>query len=400
MLCVGSGCGSKSSPSFSPEMLTPPVTPGSGQPRLQVDSEGTMWLSWLAPLGGEDQYALRYTRRTDTRWTDPATVATGTDWFVNWADLPSVHPLPDGRIAAHYLESNGERALAYAVRITQTTGDGTWHPPVTPHRDATPTEHGFVSLLPWENHQLLTVWLDGRKMSDDGHGQGEMTLRGAVLDSTGTVTHRAVLDSRTCECCATSAVRIGAEALVAYRDRSTEEIRDIHLVRFDGEQWSDPMPLHDDGWKIEGCPVNGPVLAAQDGRVVAAWFTAANGKPRVKTAFSDNGGHQFTEPVIVADGQTKGRVDAVLLDDGTAIVSWLGEQEDRGVIQVRAVSPDGPTSPPKTIGTVPSASRSVGFPQLVRRKEQLYGAWVGPDSADASTVRVVRTPISAVHSGS
>ncbi len=402
LFCTGLGCGSDGSaptPPSSANTLAPPVGSGSGQPRLQIGPNNAVWLSWVAPRG-ENRHALRYTRHTDTAWTEPRTVATGTDWFVNWADLPSVRPLPDGRVAAHYLESNGKRALAYAVRITQTRSDGSWRKAITPHTDGTPTEHGFVSLLPWENHQLLAVWLDGRKMAGPGHGQGEMTLRGAVLDSTGTVNQRAVIDGRTCECCATSAVQTGDEALVAYRDRSDAEVRDIQLVRFDGEQWSKPMLLHEDGWKIEGCPVNGPALAAQDDRVVAAWFTAADGRPRVKAAFSNDGGHRFTAPVVVAEGQTKGRVDVVMLNEDAAVVSWLGERDDHGVIQTRAVRSDSTMSAPMTIGTVPSAARSVGFPQLERSGSHLYAAWVTPDSTDTSTVQVVRTPISAVRSGS
>ena len=397
---VGVGCTpDPSSPAPSTERLGTPAAPESGQPRLYADGDGTVWLSWVGPLG-DGRHALRYATLEDTAWSAPTTVATGDDWFVNWADLPSVRPLPDGRAAAHYLESNGASALAYAVRITQTTGDGAWGPPVTPHTDGTPTEHGFVSLLPWARHRLLAVWLDGRKMSGDGHGQGEMTLRAAVFDSTGAAGHRAVLDDRTCECCATSAVRVGTEALVAYRDRSADEVRDIHLVRFDGETWSAPTRLHDDGWQIEGCPVNGPALAARGERVVAAWFTAAGGVPRVKAAFSDDGGHRFTEPVVVAEGRTKGRVDAALLDGGGAVVSWLGEQDDRGAVRLRAVAPDSTMAPPTTIASVPSTARRVGFPKVVRSGDRLYAAWVGADTTGTSGVRTARRPLPTLRPGS
>jgi len=387
LLGAGLGC-SADAPSSSENTLSSPAGPGSGQPRLYADAEGAVWLSWVAPIDG-DRHALRYATLRDTGWTAPATVATGADWFVNWADLPSVRPLPDGRIAAHYLESNGQRGLAYAVRLAQSTGRGTWHPPVTPHDDGTPTEHGFVSMLPWPDDRLLAVWLDGREMREDG----EMTLRGAVLDSTGTVERRDRIDGRTCECCATSAVRIGGEALVAYRDRSADEVRNIRLVRFDGTDWTEPTLLHDDGWQIEGCPVNGPALAARGERVVAAWFTAADGVPRVRAAFSDDGGRHFADPVVVAEGSTQGRVDAVLRDDGSAVVSWLGERDDRGAVRMRAVAVDSAMTPVTTIADLPSTARRVGFPKLVRKGHRLYAAWVGPDSTGASGVQMARLPL-------
>jgi len=389
LFTVGCGSDEASSPPVG-ERVDPPVAPGSGQPRLYTAPNGTVWMSWLDPVS-DSTHALRYATLTDTSWSAPVTVATGTDWFVNWADLPSVRPLPGGRAAAHVLESNGSGSLAYAVRVTQRTRDGTWQDAVTPHADGTPTEHGFVSLVPWPDDRLLTIWLDGRNMTGDGHGQGDMTLRSAVLDASGTVTQRHRVDGRTCECCATSAVRVGDEALLAYRDRSNGEVRDISVARFDGEQWSDPTRLHTDDWNIEGCPVNGPALASEGEAVVAAWFTAAGGTPRVKAALSTDGGRHFTDPVVVAEGNTQGRVDAVLLDDGTAVVSWLGTRGDRGQVQVRAVRADRSLSPVSTLAALPSASRHVGFPKLAQSGNHLYGVWVGRDNpSHPSEVQMAR----------
>jgi len=392
-LLVLTGCQPKDASSVSPEQLDLPASPESGQPHLYAGDDGRVWLSWVEPTGEEGQHALRYSTLDDTSWTEPQTAARGSDWFVNWADVPSLRPLPDGRLAAHYLQSNGPSALAYAVHITQTNGSGTWQPSVTPHDDGTETEHGFVSLLPWAEHRLLAVWLDGRKMAgQDGH-QGEMTLRGAVLDSTGTVEHRALLDGRTCECCPTSAVRVGDEALVAYRDRSENEIRNIRLVRFDGQSWSEPTLLHDDGWQIAGCPVNGPALVADRDRVAAAWYTAPDGRPRVKVAFSDDGGEQFTDPVVVAEETPTGRVDVVLLENGDAVVSWIGKSEASAALLLRRVQPDGAAGSPVPVASLPSAARGVGMPRLVRSDQHFYAAWTSPEEEG---VQVGRLPVDAL----
>lgn len=375
--------------------LDVPVAAGSAQPRLFTDDEGTIWLSWVEPVG-DGEHALKYSTLLGGSWNEPTTVASGPDWFVNWADVPSVRPLPSGRIAAHYLESNGESGLAYAVRVAQTDSDGTWQPAVTPHDDGTETEHGFVSLLPWPDDRVLAVWLDGRKMTGGSGHQGEMTLRGGVLDGSGGVEHEAQIDGRTCECCNTSAVRVGDEALVAYRDRTEKEIRNIKLARFDGTSWSEPTLLHADGWQISGCPVNGPALAADGERVVAAWFTMADGAPRVNATFSNDGGQSFGDPIQVAGGKTKGRVDVVLLDDGSAIVSWL-DAKDGGLVRARSVSADSVLGSPVTLGSPPSASRSVGFPEIVHRGDELLATWVGSaDNSDASQVRVVRASVESV----
>lgn len=391
------GCGEngQTSPSAQSDTLQSPAALGSGQPRLYTSSDGTVWMSWLEP-SGDDVHALRYATLADTGWTEPKTVAVGGDWFVNWADLPAVRPLPDGRIVAHYLESNGPSALAYAVRIMQTTREGgPWQEPITPHTDRSATEHGFVSLLPWTNDRVLATWLDGRKMDTEGGGPGggEMTLRSAEIDSTGEVQRRAVVDERTCECCATSTVRVGGEALLAYRNRSAGEIRDIQVARYDGEAWSEPTLLHADGWDIEGCPVNGPALASENGRVVATWFTAAGGVPRVRGAFSTDGGRHFGEPIVVAEGSNRGRVDVVLLENGAAVVSWLGTGND-GTVRARLVRPDGTLADPVTVADLSSADRSAGFPKMVHRQDTLYFAWVAESrSSGRSRVQNARVGV-------
>jgi hypothetical protein len=184
------------------------------------------------------------------------------------------------------------------------------------------------------------------------------------------------------------AVRTGTEALVAYRDRSQNEIRNIRVVRFDGESWSEPTLLHDDGWKIAGCPVNGSALAAEGDRVAAAWYTAPGGTPRVKVAFSGDSGRQFSEPVVVAKGMPEGRVDIVLLDDDTAAVSWLGQSEDGASLRVQAVQPEDSGGRSATIATLGAASRGVGMPRLVRHRSFLYAAWTNPEGGGVQAARL------------
>lgn len=390
-LLVLPGCQPEGASSAFPTRLEVPASSTSGQPHLSAEDDGTVWVSWIERME-TGQHALRYATRTDTSWSEPRTVAHGGDWFVNWADVPSLRPLPNDRLAAHYLRSNGSSSLAYQVRITQTTASGTWRPAVTPHDDETETEHGFVSLLPWPENKLLAVWLDGREMAGQEGHQGEMTLRGAVLDSAGTVEDRAMLDERTCECCPTSAVRVGDEALVAYRDRSKNEIRNIRLTRFDGRSWSAPTRLHDDDWQIAGCPVNGPALAARGHRVAAAWYTAPDGRTRVNVAFSDDGGREFSAPVVVAEGTPTGRVDVVLLESGAAVVSWMGQSDDTAALLLRSVRPDGTLGSPVTMTKLASASRGVGMPRLVRSEGHLYAAWTRPEKGG---VQMGRLPVDA-----
>ena len=70
-----------------------PASPGSAEPQLTVSEKGVL-LSWIERTG--TYAALKFAERTATGWTTPRQVAGGTDWFVNWADVPSVIRLADG----------------------------------------------------------------------------------------------------------------------------------------------------------------------------------------------------------------------------------------------------------------------------------------------------------------
>jgi len=57
--------------------------------------------------------------------------------------------------------------------------------------------------------------------------------------------------------------------------------------------WANPVATGAEGWEIEGCPVNGPAIAAAGDRVAVAWFTAAGDTPRVRFASSTDGAASF-----------------------------------------------------------------------------------------------------------
>jgi hypothetical protein len=163
---------------------------------------------------------------------------------------------------------------------------------------------------------------------------------------------------------------------VVYRDRSDEEIRDISVVKFKGGKWTVPKRVHNDGWKINGCPVNGPAVAASGKRVAVAWFTGAANQQHVRLAFSNDAGETFGEAIKVDGGQPIGRVDVLLLSDGSAMVCWLEKIEGGGEVRARRVAPDGKLGDAVTVAPSGTA-RSSGFPQMVQSGNRLIFAWTG-----------------------
>lgn len=376
-----------------------PATGDGREPELTATPDGRIILSWVERVG-DKRYALRMATKDDAGWSEARTVAEGENWFVNWADFPSVISLDDGSLAAHWLVKSGTATYAYNVNIAFSRDAGkTWSKPLVPHLDNTQTEHGFVSLVPLSGGRLGAVWLDGRNMKDmkDDHDEGKplpvsMTLRYAAIDASGKISDDAQLDERVCECCQTSAAVTADGVLAVYRDRSQNEVRDIYSVRQAGNDWSTPQAVHADNWEINGCPVNGPSVSAEGQSVAVGWFTGTGGTPHVKVAFSTDGGATFAAPIQVDDGETQGRVDVLLLPDKSALVCWLAGTPEGGEIKVRRVQANGLLGPPAIIAKT-DISRSSGFPRMTRLGDQVHFAWT--EFGTPSRIRMATADISA-----
>jgi hypothetical protein len=367
-----------------------PAAPGSAEPNLAVARDDKVYLSWLEPA--DSAHALRFAVLDGRRWSEPRTIRIGHDFFVNWADFPSIEVLDGGRLAAHWLQRNGTGTYAYGVRLSQSSDGGrTWSAPITPHRDDSPTEHGFVAM--WrENKGLGLAWLDGRKFDQEGHhASNEMMLLSTTVGADGRLASEARLDERTCDCCQNSAAMTADGPIVAYRDRSPDEIRDIYVTRRVGGRWTPGAPVHADHWRIEACPVNGPAVDASGRRVVVGWFTAAGDSARVKMAFSDDAGATFRAPIRVDGGSPAGRVDVALLTDGGALVTWIERTGgDTAAVRARRIGPDGAAGAPITIAHS-STARASGFPRLAVAGSDVVFAWTVPGRP--SSIRVARVPI-------
>lgn len=373
------------------EALPSPAGPASGEPFVS-EADGRVYLSWLQAASG-DGHELRFARFDGEAWSDPKTIARSDRFFVNWADFPSLTPGPDGTLWAHWLERGAEGGYDYGIRIVRSEDGGeTWSEPMTPHEDDSATEHGFVSALAFEDG-VGFVWLDGREYAAGIEGSvppQEMTLRYRFVGTDGAVASERLIDGRVCDCCQTAAAMTDAGPVAVYRNRSDAEVRDVYVSRLRDGAWTEGVPVHEDGWTIAGCPVNGPQVVARGMDVAVAWFTAVGDAPRVKVAFSHDGGAAFGEPTVVDGGNPEGRVDLIMREDRSVLVSWLertgGENAE---VRLRRVAPDGTMSGSLAlVGS--SAGRASGFPRLVARGPgEALLAWTDLDG-DAPRVRVTR----------
>lgn len=360
-----------------PRDLPTPSAAGSGMYSLFSAPDGTAYLSWLEPQADKVQ-ALKFSVLQRGVWSAAREVARSDNWFVNWADHPTVVPIGHGRLAAHWLANNGSRegSYGYGFRIALSNDLGaTWKEVYAGGTDNKTGYSGFVSLLP-QSDGFTAIYLGPpAQPSSDSEGDHTMTLSTIRFTLDGQVTAESVADANTCSCCSTSIVQTARGPLAAYRDRADGEIRDIAVVRHDGARWSTPKTVHQDGWRINACPTNGPALAAAGSRVAMSWFTAAGETPRVKTAFSSDAGDSFSTPVVIDAGRPVGWPATVLLEDGSAVVSWLESLgTGKGEIRLRRVWANGTVGQPVVVASA-SSGRSTGIPHMVRTGDSLVVAW-------------------------
>ncbi len=375
-----------------------PAGPGSAQPDLVRAPDGRLLLSWLESVPGR-RTRLQYAEFLATgRWFGPKTVAIGNSFVVNWADTPHMLALPDGTLWLQWLQKAGA-GHAYHVALSSSRNDGlNWSAPLRPHTDDSATEHGFAALWPQGNDRLGIAWLDGRNMAaaeagHAGHDTGAMTLRSAVFDAAMDTEGETEIDAKACECCQTDAAVTSKGALLVYRDRSDDEIRDIHATRFDGKAWTPAKPVFADNWKMPACPVNGPAVAAQGANAVVAWYTAAGDTPAVKLARSTDAGDSFAAPVLLDSGEAvQGRVD-VALDDSGVWALWLREDGNGQSLMLARYAPDLSKQLEKVeVAKLQGRGRGTGFPQLALRDGRAFVIWTDIAEGAAALHGAIYTP--------
>jgi len=368
--------------SIAVEPIASPSGANSSAPQLTVEGDRAI-LSWIERSG--KQSALKFAERTATGWSEARTVVSSDHLMVNSADVPSVRAMPDGTLAAHWMEENGPDPEAYDLRLAWSADGRAWSAPVAPNRDKTISQHGFASLFPTAGGGLGLVWLDGRTT----HGEeGDMQLRAAMYDGAHKQLSDTMIDARVCECCPTAVALAADGPVAAYRNRSAGEIRDIHVTRLAAGRWTMPVPVHRDNFKIEGCPVNGPAIAARGKDVVVAWFTAPNEMNRSYLAFSHDGGKTFGAPVRADDKESLGRVVVALEKSGSAIVGWVESAAQTPQFQIRRVQANGTRSAAVTVANQ-SGTR---YPRMALVRDEVVLAWTESEQ-ESSRVKTARARV-------
>ena len=183
------------------------------------------------------------------------------------------------------------------------------------------------------------------------------------------------IDGLVCECCQTDITITDKGPIGVYRDRSEEETRDIYITKLENDVWSKGKPLHLDNWKINGCPVNGPVITGSNNDITVAWYTRAGGRSNIKIAKSTDYGDTFNDPIVLGTDETVGHISIV--DDAIGNI-WLLWQKtgDNGsvVLILTKIENESNNIMHKVIEEAGKTPR-FSFPQITRHNNQIILAY-------------------------
>jgi hypothetical protein len=353
---------------FTLTSLPNPSAAGSIQPNWSVTPDGAAVLSWIEP-SKDGAFSLRYAVRRGTAWSEAHTVTAKRNFFRHPAEAPEVVMVADHLWFAHWVEMPSESSEAEYIYVSSSADGLKWSAPLIAHRDRKPIQHGLASLVGGTNNQASLIWLEAAQGED-----GPSYLMRSIIDATGKEIKEEKLDTDVCTCCPTAVAKTARGLIIAYRDHTADDLRDISTIRLENDKWSQPKTVHADNWKINACPVNAAAVAARGDHTVVAWYTGVQETPKVQAVFSADGGSNFGQPILVSTGHAFGFTSTALIDDRTSMVSWL-ERGNSGTAKllVRQIDSAGAVGP--TVQATEGSKQGLGYPRLTHSAAGTFIVW-------------------------
>jgi YHS domain-containing protein len=235
--------------------------------------------------------------------------------------MPKVAIKADGTIIAVYetsAPSDSNRFAGFVHYLVSTDKGKTWTAPACVHADTGGGKsHSFAAIARLSDGEIGACWLDesfDRKIG----GRPVMFAKTGTNNRFG---NELIVDSAACQCCRIAiSSNAGGNITVAFRDIINDSIRDMSVSTSNdnGKTFTRAVSFSKDGWVINGCPHNGPAVAATNDRIYATWFTGGRQKGVYYCEMNSNR-EMLTRQLVSDHGRF---IQLCLLPDGARVLAY------------------------------------------------------------------------------
>ncbi len=361
LLITSFGCGSMNhleteTPLQSEKTTQPPTIRVSApevdaaEPAIAKDSSGNVFVAWVEHSATKEANVLIQPFDKNgkqigekvqvnpepgqaTAWRgDPPSVAVGQDGavYVVWTARVAAD---EGNPTDIYLSTSNDKGRSFT-------------PPVKVNDDKVAVSHGMHSLAVDKSGKVYVAWLDDRNVKKeppppspttapaDGEKPKHQHMKEPnrevffAISSDGGKTFSAnkKIADEVCPCCKTSLLAADDGNLYAgWRQVLPVDMRHIAVATSNdkGNTFSKATIVSDDQFHIEGCPVSGATLVADNNSLKVLWFTAGKaGPPGLYLAESKDNGKTFAPRVLVSEGLPTGTPNLLAVGNNTYSVVW------------------------------------------------------------------------------
>jgi hypothetical protein len=221
--------------------------------------------------------------------------------------------------------------------------------------DADPTKgivKGFFDAALMSNDEIAVAYLKDVANSTK-HEERDLRL---VVTKNGVFQPERVIDPVVCDCCNINFLTDANGALNIYYRDNNDDIRDIaRMISTDnGQTFSKPEIVHNDGWKIAGCPHSGAISVNYGKSALIAWYSGGETEKGVRLVTQEG------KKLFVLDDPSVKNPSLMSSTQATAMLWEQNMDKDKTQLVYRQINGDK-TSETLAIDGSTNATNSTGL---------------------------------------
>lgn len=263
-------------------------------------NDGTLWIAWVDNghiyLQSSNDKGQTFSAPRIINKTPEAIMAHG-------EHRPKLQLNQQGNIYLSWSTNLGKRFTSN-IRFSRSIDNGqSFSEPITINDDNQIIGHAFESLAIGQNGEIFITWLDARDTvaaKQQGEEYEGSSLYYSWSNNQGeSFSPNKKIAGHTCQCCRLqTAIDHDNTPVITWRHIFDGGIRDHAILKFkDWDNAGEVVRYSFENWKIDACPHHGTGLSiAENGRYHNVWFSNSETHQGLFYAFSQDQGKSFSTP--------------------------------------------------------------------------------------------------------